>query len=170
MREVVIETSGLTKTFRDGVVAVNELDLEVERGAVYGLMGRNGSGKTTTLRLLLGLLQPDRGSARLLGWDFWHAPRSIRTRAAYVAQTQQLPAGRSLDELNRCLKRFNEQWDSGHARALASAWGLPWNRPLGCLSNGDQRKAAILLERVVGHEIYRTLGLLLRRFLRRFEG
>jgi len=145
MREVIIETNGLTKTFRDGVVAVNELDLEIERGVVYGLMGRNGSGKTTTLRLLMGLLQPDRGSARLLGWDFWHAPRSIRTRAAYVAQTQQLPAGRSLEELNRCLKRFNEQWDSGHARALASAWGLPWNRPLGCLSNGDQRKAAILL-------------------------
>jgi len=74
-------------------------------------MGRNGSGKTTTLRLLLGLLQPDRGRARVLGWDFWRAPRSVRTRVAYVSQTQQLPASRSLEELNRCLKRFNEQWD-----------------------------------------------------------
>ena len=80
MSAAVIAANGLRKTFRDGVVAVNDLDLKVERGAVYGLMGRNGSGKTTTLRLLLGLLQPDRGRARVLGWDFWHAPRSIRTR------------------------------------------------------------------------------------------
>ncbi len=145
MNAPVIAANGLTKTFRDGVVAVNELDLEVERGAVYGLIGRNGSGKTTTLRLLLGLLQPDRGRARVLGWDFWRAPRSIRTRAAYVSQTQQLPASRTLEELNRCLKRFNEQWDQSHARALANAWGLPWKRPLGCLSCGEQRKAAILL-------------------------
>jgi ABC-2 type transport system ATP-binding protein len=145
MNAAVIETNGLTKTFRDGVVAVNELDLKVERGAVYGLMGRNGSGKTTTLRLLLGLLQPDRGRARVLGWDFWRAPRSVRTRAAYVSQTQQLPAGRSLEELDRCLKRCNEHWDAGHARALANAWGLSWKRPLGCMSSGEQRKAAMLL-------------------------
>src|ERR1041385_5947371 len=145
MKESVIEASGLGKTFRDGVVAVNELDLEIERGSVYGLIGRNGSGKTSTLRLLLGLLQPDRGRARVLGWDFWRAPRSVRAHAAYVSQTQQLPASRSLEELSRCLKRLNEQWDQGHARALADAWNLPWKRPLGCLSSGEQRKAAILL-------------------------
>src|SRR5213083_1191974 len=145
MGEAAIEASGLSKTFRGGVVAIKGLNLEIERGAVYGLMGRNGSGKTTTLRLLLGLLQPDRGRAHVLGWDFWRAPRSVRTRAAYVSQTQQLPAGRSLEELNRCLKRSNEQWDQSHARALANAWGLPWKRPLGCLSSGEQRKAAILL-------------------------
>jgi ABC-2 type transport system ATP-binding protein len=145
MNAAVIEAHGLTKTFRDGVVAVNELDLNIERGAVYGLMGRNGSGKTTTLRLLLGLLQPDRGRACVLGWDFWRAPRLVRTRAAYVSQTEQLPASRSLEDLNRCLKRFNERWDQSHARALADAWGLPWKRPLGCLSSGEQRKAAILL-------------------------
>ena len=75
MCAAVIAANGLSKTFRDGVVAVNDLDLKVERGAVYGLMGRNGSGKTTTLRLLLGLLQPDQGRARVLGWDFWLAPR-----------------------------------------------------------------------------------------------
>lgn len=145
MNTAVIETSGLTKTFRGGVVAVNELDLKVERGAVYGLIGRNGSGKTTTLRLLLGLLQPDRGKAHLLGWDFWRAPRSVRTRAAYVSQTQQLPAGLSLEELNRCLKRFHPRWDQSRARALANDWGLPWTRALGSLSSGEQRKAAILL-------------------------
>ena len=148
MCAAVIAANGLSKTFRDGVVAVNDLDLKVERGAVYGLMGRNGSGKTTTLRLLLGLLQPDQGRARVLGWDFWLAPRSVRTRAAYVPQTQQLPASRSLEELNRCLKRFNEQWDQSHARALANAWGLPWKRPLGCLSSGGLLESLAFASRI----------------------
>jgi len=135
----------LTKTFRGGVVAVKDLNLEIRRGAVYGLVGRNGSGKTTTLRLLLGLLQADQGAARLLGWDFWRAPRRVRRRVAYVAQTQQLPGWMTIDELCRCLTRWNQHWDQSHARALARAWGLPWRRQVGCLSSGEQRKVAILL-------------------------
>ena len=82
MSGVAIEANRLTKTFREGVVAVKDLDMEVRRGAVYGLLGRNGSGKTTTLRLLLGLLRPDRGQARLLGWDLWRAPRALPPRTA----------------------------------------------------------------------------------------
>jgi len=54
MNGVVIEADNLTKIFRDGVVAVKDLDLHIKRGAVYGLLGRNGSGKTTALRLLMG--------------------------------------------------------------------------------------------------------------------
>ncbi len=145
MSGAVIEANHLTRTFHGGVVAVNDLNLEVERGAVYGLVGRNGSGKTTTLRLLLGLLRPDRGAARVLGCDFWRAPRPVRTRVAYVPQTQQMPGWMTLEELCRCLSRLNEKWDCGRARALADDWALPWKRPMGCLSSGEQRKAAVLL-------------------------
>src|SRR5438876_12410672 len=123
MNAAVIETKGLTKTFRDGVVAVNELDLQVERGAVYGLMGRNGSGKTTTLRLLLGLLQPDQGRARVLGGEFWRASRSGRTRAACGSPTQQLRARRRRGARNRGPKRCHAQWDHSQRRASADAWG-----------------------------------------------
>ena len=145
MSNWAIEARSLTKIFREGIVAVNELDLEVKRGSVYGLMGRNGAGKTTSLRLLLGLLQPDRGSARVLGWDFRQAPRGVRQRVAYVSQTQQLPGGLSLEELSLCLKRLNGQWDETHARGLAERWSLPWKQPVASLSSGEQRKAAIVL-------------------------
>ncbi|HEX3705334.1 MAG TPA: ABC transporter ATP-binding protein [Mycobacteriales bacterium] len=63
---LVIETHGLTKRFRSGQVAVDHIDLEVERGAVYGFLGPNGSGKTTTIRMLLGLIRPTEGTVRLL--------------------------------------------------------------------------------------------------------
>ena len=145
MPEPAIAAHGLTKTFYGGIVAVNDLDLEVPRGSVYGLMGRNGSGKTTTLRLLMGLLRPDRGVARVLGWDFRQAPRTVRRRAAYVSQSQLLPPGLSLEELSHCLKRQSESWDPLLAEKLARRWSLPSRRALGCLSAGEQRKASLLV-------------------------
>src|SRR5262245_31694743 len=63
-----IETESLTKRFGN-LVAVDHLDLTVERGEVFGFLGPNGAGKTTTLRLLLGLIRPSAGSARILGVD-----------------------------------------------------------------------------------------------------
>ena len=64
---LAVETAGLTKRFRGGQVAVADLDLAVPAGAVYGFLGPNGSGKTTTIRMLLGLVTPTAGTVRLLG-------------------------------------------------------------------------------------------------------
>jgi ABC-2 type transport system ATP-binding protein len=63
----VIATQGLTKRFRSGQVAVDHIDLDVPRGAVYGFLGPNGSGKTTTIRMLLGLIRPTEGTVSVLG-------------------------------------------------------------------------------------------------------
>jgi lantibiotic transport system ATP-binding protein len=65
--ELAISSTGLTKRFRSGQVAVNAVDLAVPAGSVYGFLGPNGSGKTTTIRLLLGLIRPTAGSHALLG-------------------------------------------------------------------------------------------------------
>jgi ABC-2 type transport system ATP-binding protein len=65
--ELAIASSGLTKRFRGGQLAVDDVDLQVPRGSVYGFLGPNGSGKTTTIRMLLGLAYPTSGTAELLG-------------------------------------------------------------------------------------------------------
>jgi ABC-2 type transport system ATP-binding protein len=143
--ELALQAANLTKTFKGGVVAVSGLDLEVPRGAVYGLIGRNGAGKTTTIRLLLGLLRPDHGTTRILGHDFWEAPRSARARVAYVSQAQALPGWMSLAELTRYASHFYERWESVHVRDLARDWSLAWNQPVGTMSGGEQRRAAILM-------------------------
>jgi ABC-2 type transport system ATP-binding protein len=67
MENTVIETSGLTKRFGNGVLAVDSVDMSVRRGEVYGFLGPNGAGKTTTLRMLLGLIRPSSGSATIAG-------------------------------------------------------------------------------------------------------
>src|SRR6195256_5462986 len=68
----VVQTSGLTKRYGNGVLAVNSVDMSVRRGEVYGFLGPNGAGKTTTLRMLVGLIRPTSGTATVAG----HAPGS----------------------------------------------------------------------------------------------
>ena len=76
---------GLRKVFGDRV-AVDGLDLEVGRGEVFGLLGPNGSGKTTTIRMLCGLLEPTAGSAVVAGIDVTHDPEAVRRQIGYMSQ------------------------------------------------------------------------------------
>ncbi|MFE4367392.1 ATP-binding cassette domain-containing protein [Streptomyces sp. NPDC056835] len=73
----VIETRGLTKRYRGGQLAVDRLDLAVPGGSVFGFLGPNGSGKTTTIRMLMGLIEPTAGSASLLGRPMPRAARAV---------------------------------------------------------------------------------------------
>jgi len=79
----VIETHGLTKRY-GRVVAVEDLNLEVREGEVFGLLGPNGSGKTTTILMLLGLTEPTRGEARVLGLDPMREPLKVKTQVGYL--------------------------------------------------------------------------------------
>ncbi len=81
-----IETHGLTKRY-GRIVAVEELDLVVERGEVFGILGPNGSGKTTTILMLLGLTDPTAGTVRVLGRDPVREPLSIKRRVGYLPDT-----------------------------------------------------------------------------------
>src|SRR5437588_12340132 len=65
--DLIINTVGLTKRYRNGITAVNTLDLQVRRGEVYGFLGPNGAGKTTTMRILVGLMRPTAGTATVVG-------------------------------------------------------------------------------------------------------
>src|SRR5512139_1861652 len=85
MAETVIDVKGLTKRFGD-FTAVNHVSFQVEQGEVLGYLGPNGSGKTTTIRMLLGLLQPSDGTARVLGFDIRKQAESIRPLVGYMSQ------------------------------------------------------------------------------------
>ncbi|MFF6781835.1 ATP-binding cassette domain-containing protein [Streptomyces sp. NPDC012510] len=87
--EAAIHTRGLTKTFRGGQVAVDHLELTVPSGSVFGFLGPNGSGKTTTIRMLMGLIEPTSGTARVLGRPM---PRSTRTVLPQVGALIEGPA------------------------------------------------------------------------------
>jgi ABC-2 type transport system ATP-binding protein len=83
--EIAVQTRGLRKTFGP-VVAVEGLDLEIRRGEVFGVLGPNGSGKTTTIRMLCGLLMPSAGDATVVGYDLRTQQSEIRQSIGYMSQ------------------------------------------------------------------------------------
>ena len=84
--DAAIRTAGLTKRFSGGQVAVDAIDLDVPRGAVYGFLGPNGSGKTTTIRMLLGLVGPTAGEHQLLGEPMPHAAARVLPRVGALVE------------------------------------------------------------------------------------
>jgi len=85
MSEAVIQVENLTRRFGD-FVAVDHVNFEVGAGEVVGYLGPNGSGKTTTIRMLLGLLEPSDGKATVLGFDAFKQSEEVRARAGYMSQ------------------------------------------------------------------------------------
>ncbi len=83
MNEIIIETQNLTKRYGD-VLAVDNLNLKVSAGEVFGVLGPNGSGKTTTILMLLGLTEPTAGWARVLGFDPMRQPLEVKSRVGYL--------------------------------------------------------------------------------------
>jgi ABC-2 type transport system ATP-binding protein len=83
--DFVIDVAGITKGF-GGKTVVNGIDLQVSRGEIYGFLGPNGSGKTTFIRMLCGLLTPESGSGTCLGYDVIRQQREIRTHVGYMTQ------------------------------------------------------------------------------------
>jgi len=85
MSDLAIDVSGITKRFGDKTV-VDSIDLQVRRGEIYGFLGPNGSGKTTFIRMLCGLLTPDAGSGRCLGYDVRTQQNEIKCNVGYMTQ------------------------------------------------------------------------------------
>jgi ABC-2 type transport system ATP-binding protein len=83
--EPIIETHDLTRRFGD-ITAVDHLSLSISRGEIFGLVGPDGAGKTTTLRMLCGLVDPSEGSARVAGYDVARDPQAVKDQIGYMAQ------------------------------------------------------------------------------------
>src|SRR5689334_7959215 len=95
--DYVIDVRGLTKSF-DGHRAVDGVDLQVTRGRICGFLGPNGSGKTTTIRMICGLLRPDAGSGTCLGFDILTEAPEIKRRVGYMTQRFSLYEDLSIQE------------------------------------------------------------------------
>ena len=95
--DIVIDVAGLTKSFGARVV-VKDLTLQVRRGQIFGFLGPNGSGKTTTIRMLCGLLTPDSGSGTCLGYDILTQSHLIKRRVGYMTQRFSLYQDLSIRE------------------------------------------------------------------------
>ena len=145
MAEIVLETKGLTKYY-GAKPALDHLDLRVPRGCICGFLGRNGAGKTTAIKLMLGLLTPTTGSASLLGCDSTALTPAIRQRIGYVTEGHRLflwmTIGR-LEEFQRAF--FPKQWDSRLFAEMIDYFELSKKQKIKHLSNGQRAQVSLAL-------------------------
>lgn len=139
----MIETLGLTKQF-GSLIAVDSVDLRVEPGEVFGFLGPNGAGKSTTIRLLLDLIRPSSGSARIFGLDCRADAAAIHRRVGLVPSEVAMP--RDLVATHYLAFRDDLRGiDTTPTRAgLAERLGADLTRPLGEMSTGNRQKVALI--------------------------
>ncbi len=143
MTDYAIQTEQLTKTY-GAHPALTNLDLDVRIGEVYGFLGPNGAGKSTTIRLLLDLLRPTRGQARVLGMDPMTQGVQIRSRTGYLAGELTLESRQNVGGLLRFLARLRGGAGTRRIPELAERLDLDLSRQIKGLSKGNKQKVGIV--------------------------
>ncbi len=144
--DYVIETRDLSKQFGT-VQAVTGLNLRVTRNQVTGFLGRNGAGKSTTIKMLLGMTHPTSGSGLLLGHSITDPKQDLEARrqVAYCGEDKQLYAYMTVKQLINFTASFYPDWRSEVAASLLDQFQLPPGRKVKALSKGMRTKLSLLL-------------------------
>lgn len=125
-------------------VALDDVSLTVEKGTVLGLVGENGSGKTTILKHVLGLLKPDKGSVKVFGLDPVTDPVPVLAQIGYLSEEDILPSWMRISELQRYMQGFYATWDQEYADQLVREFGLDRDAKLLGLSKGQRARAGLM--------------------------
>ena len=133
--------------------AIRDLTMRVPNGSVYGFLGPNGSGKTTTIRLLLGMLPPVDGTVTVLGHEIPSGAHSALARIGYVPERLHLYPMLTVAETMRYHASFYTRWDAAEAERLRRAFDLRDEQRVGRLSKGEAGKLMMLLALAVRPEL-----------------
>ena len=150
----VIETSNLTKRYPDAH-ALQGLDLRVPAGSICGFLGRNGAGKTTAIKVLLGMTRASSGEARVFGLPALAAAPSveIRRRTGFVGEEKGLPDYMTVDEVIRFTAHFFPRWNRELEQRYMRKFDLNGARRVKALSQGTRTKLALLVALCRGAEL-----------------
>ena len=145
MTDIVLETKGLTKYFSKKA-ALENFDLQIPRGCICGFVGRNGAGKTTAIKLLLGFLSPTSGSSSVLGCDSMSLTPEIRQRIGYVTEGHRLFRWMTISQLEKFQRPFfGEKWDKKFFSEMIEYFELSRKQKIKHLSNGQRAQVSLAL-------------------------
>ena len=137
-----IQLSHINKSFGD--FAIRDLCLEVPSGTICGLVGENGAGKSTTIRLLMGALRPDSGSARVLGTDVSSPEfRAVKEDIGVVLDEAYFPESLNAVQVGKVMAATYSRWDQGLYESYLTRFNLPEKKPFKDFSRGMRMKLAI---------------------------
>jgi ABC-2 type transport system ATP-binding protein len=140
---MIIETQQVGKRF-GRFEAIEDLNLQVPEGSVFALIGANGTGKTTTIRMLMNILRPDHGGITVLGTPSHRLGPDDFQRIGYVSESQKLPDALNLAQYFDYLRRLYPAWDRTLERELSDRFELPPSRRIKHLSHGMRLKTLLV--------------------------
>jgi ABC-2 type transport system ATP-binding protein len=162
MSDYVIEIENLVKYY-DGRCILDGIDLKIPRGCIYGLLGRNGLGKTTMIRILLGLEPPTRGRTSLLGEDSQDLSAKTRGRIGYVAEGHNLIQNYRVRRLIGICRGLSIHWNDKFFAGIIETFRLPMDRKVKEMSAGMRAQLNLALAMAIEPELLilddPTLGL-----------
>ena len=138
-----IEIKGLTKHFPG--FALEGLNLTLPSGCILGLIGENGAGKSTTIKLLLGMLTPDAGTASVLGADIGGELQQVKEELGVVLDEPGLPHMLKAGQIDKIMGSIYQNWSSGDFAALLRRLDLPEDKPYGDVSRGMKMKMGLAI-------------------------
>lgn len=148
--EIVLKLDKVSKSYGDKTVLKN-INLSIKKGTIMGLVGKNGSGKTTMIKGLLGLLKLDSGKASLFDSDSWDLPPEIKQKIGYVPQTlSTFHTWMTVQVILDYTSAFYDNWNNRKVKQLLNDWNIDPKTKLSNLSEGEKQKVAIIL--AMGHE------------------
>ena len=141
--EIVARVTNLTRQYKR-VTALDDVTLEIPKGAVFGLVGSNGAGKTTLIKHLMGMLRPQQGTVEVFGLDPIADPEKALVRMGYLSEDRDLPGWMRVHELMRYLRAFYPNWDPEYAESLREQFQLDPHAKMKTLSRGQLAQAGLL--------------------------
>ena len=152
--DIVIDTRGLTKQY-GGVRALDGLDLRVPAGSIYGFLGRNGTGKTTTMRMLMGMASATSGEGRVLGHPIGNGAEAIalRRRIAHVGDDRSAWPSMTADQVIRISRPFFPNWRGALEREYLDRFEIPRRQSIGRFSKGMRTAFAMVLALARGADL-----------------
>jgi ABC-2 type transport system ATP-binding protein len=143
MIDFAVEFSGVTKRYKH--FTLDRIDLKLPTGCIMGFVGANGAGKSTTLRILMGLVHQDTGSVRALGYAMPHQQAPAKLEAGFVSEDMRLYGAPTLDWHMNFMRSIYPRWDRAYADSLLRRFDLKGQQKIKGMSHGQRVKAALLL-------------------------
>jgi len=139
----VIEFHGVSKEFKE--FSLDEIDLRIKQGYITGFIGANGAGKSTIIKLIMNLLEPDKGEVNVFGLDYAKHAKEIKDRIGFVYDKNIFYESLNLKEISKIVSPAYSHWNSNKFNEYVDQFELSLNKPIKKFSKGMQMKASLAL-------------------------
>ncbi|MEH7458279.1 ABC transporter ATP-binding protein [Bacillus sp. JJ1127] len=141
--ENIVELHNVSKTFQG--FSIEQLNLQIKKGFVTGFIGANGTGKSTTIKMMMNLLKPDAGEIKIFGLDYASHEKEIKERIGFVFDSNVFYEGLNLKDIKRMVAPAYKNWDETIFKRYVEQFELPMNKAIKTFSKGMQMKASLAL-------------------------